>query len=221
MHALVIGCDGSSNNACPNLLHDKTIESFLHSRLLIQLLCDHYISMHRNNKSTGAITADANIEGVIEDATTEARHVCISFSNEGDDYKPPPLVRSWLHHAIVGITKNAMTSNVQHFSSILMPQNNNDIQSMPPNARLHFPVSGISFLGPCFSFLSRIPQDSCGFLFFPEEFFYGNLILAGRRNPESPEYSGITVPANENYRDLNARPGSERRWRGDGPYHGL
>jgi hypothetical protein len=57
-----IGCDGSSNNACPNLLHDKTIESFLHSRLLIQLLCNHYISIHRNNKSTGAITVDANVE---------------------------------------------------------------------------------------------------------------------------------------------------------------
>jgi len=50
--------------------------------------------------------------------------------------------------------------------------------------RLHFPVSGISFLGPCFSFLSRIPQDSCGFLFFLEEFFYRNLLLAGLRNPE-------------------------------------
>ena len=98
------------------------------------------------------------------------------------------------------------------------------------DARLHFPVSGISFLGPCFSFLSRIPQDSCGFLFFPEEFFHRNLLLAGVRKlrflakltgilhrflyipafdpdsciflrnppritPESPEYSGIPVPA--------------------------
>jgi hypothetical protein len=53
-----------------NLLHDNTIESFLHSRLLIQLLYEHYISMHRNNKSTGVSTVDANIEGVIEDAAT-------------------------------------------------------------------------------------------------------------------------------------------------------
>ena len=34
--------------------------------------------------------------------------------------------------------------------------------------------------------------------------------------PESLEYSGIPVPANENYRDLNARPwvgeALERRW---------
>ena len=37
------------------------------------------------------------------------------------------------------------------------------------------------FLGPCFSFLPRIPQDSCEFLFFPEEFFHRNLLLAGVR----------------------------------------
>ena len=37
------------------------------------------------------------------------------------------------------------------------------------------------FLGPCFSFLPRIPQDSFGFLFFPEEFFHRNLLLAGVR----------------------------------------
>ena len=43
---------------------------------------------------------------------------------------PPLLVWSWLHHAIVEITKNAMTSNVQHFSLILMPQNYIVIQSM-------------------------------------------------------------------------------------------
>ena len=89
--------------------------------------------------------------------------------------------------------------------------------------RLHVPVSGISFLGPCFSFLSRIPQDSCGFLFFPEEFFHRNLLLAWVRkfrflakltgilhrflyipafDPDSciflrnpPDSSGIPVPA--------------------------
>jgi len=88
-----IGCDSSSNNALPNLLHENTIESFLHSLLLIQLLCEHYISMHRNNKSTGAITVDANIEGVIEDAATEARHVCdANLCTDGDDYMPPLLV---------------------------------------------------------------------------------------------------------------------------------
>lgn len=155
-----IGCDGSSN-ALPNLLHDNTIESFLHSRLLIQLLCEHYISLHRSNKPTGAITLDANIEGVIDDATTEARHVCdanlgiapevvieiddsISLSNEGDALKSPPLVRSWLHHAIVEVTKNAMTSNVQKCYS--MPQNNDANESMPTNVNVRVGIEMTSIM---------------------------------------------------------------------------
>jgi hypothetical protein len=34
--------------------------------------------------------------------------------------------------------------------------------------------------------------------------------LESRITPESPEYSGIPVPANENYLDLNARPWGRR-----------
>ena len=92
------------------------------------------------------------------------------------------------------------------------------------SSRLHFPVSGISFLGPCFSFLSRIPQDSCGFLFFPEEFFYRNLLLTGLRNPE--------LLRNHRNRNSCSRQtklqwfdretmASERRWTLVGSYHGL
>ena len=90
---------------------------------------------------------------------------------------------------------------------------------------LHFPVSGISFLGPCFSFLSRIPQDSCGFLFFPEEFFYRNLLLAGRRNPEllrnhrnTPEF---LFPPTKTTVIWSETMASERRWKLVGSYHGL
>ena len=50
--------------------------------------------------------------------------------------------------------------------------------------RLHFPVSGISISWSLFFVPARIPQDSSGFFFFPEEFFYRNLLLAGLRNPE-------------------------------------
>jgi hypothetical protein len=46
---------------------------------------------------------------------------------------------------------------------------------------LHFPVSGISISRTLFFIPARIPQDSFGFLFFPEEFFHRNLLLAGVR----------------------------------------
>ena len=73
-------------------------------------------------------------------------------------------------------------------------------------SRLHFPVSGMSISRTLFFIPARIPPDSLGFLFFPEEFFHRNLLLIVRQEPritpESPEYSGIPVPAKQNYRDL-------------------
>ena len=50
---------------------------------------------------------------------------------------------------------------------------------MDLQARLHFPVSGISISRSMFFDPARIPQDSSGFFFFPEEFFHRNLLLAG------------------------------------------
>ena len=38
-------------------------------------------------------------------------------------------------------------------------------------SRLHFPVSGMSISRTLFFIPARIPPDSLGFLFFPEEFF--------------------------------------------------
>jgi hypothetical protein len=55
------------------------------------------------------------------------------------------------------------------------------IFSASNSARLHFPVSGISISRTLFFVPARIPQDSFGFLFFPEEFFHRNLLLAGVR----------------------------------------
>jgi len=82
------------------------------------------------------------------------------------------------------------------------------LRQKPPNLhpRLHFPVSGMSISRTLFFIPARIPPDSLGFLFFPEEFFHRNLLLIVRQElritPESPEYSGIPVPAKQNYRDL-------------------
>ncbi|KAL3777602.1 hypothetical protein ACHAW5_007492 [Stephanodiscus triporus] len=121
---------------------DKSVESFLHSRLMIQLLCDHYISLNKG-KSTGAVSLGADMAGVIDDASTEARHVCdanlgvapeVHIQPEESvgrhDFQPPPIIRSWLHHAIVEVTKNAMTSNVQKHSI--------QSESIPPGVHISF-----------------------------------------------------------------------------------
>ena len=50
-----------------DLLSEDSIQSFLHSRLLIQLICEHYISLNKG-KPTGAISLDADLVDVIQDA---------------------------------------------------------------------------------------------------------------------------------------------------------
>ena len=73
---------------------------------------------------TGAISLDADVSGLIDDALTEAKHVCdanLGMAPEvvirpdddvRDDYRPPPIIRPWLHHAIVEAAKKAMNLNV-------------------------------------------------------------------------------------------------------------
>jgi len=141
-----------SSEEVPIFLRNESIESFLHSRLMIQLLCDHYISMGKG-KSTGAISLGADVAGVIDDAATEARHVCDANLGVAPEFRvlrpededgamvgemistPPPIIRSWLHHAIVEVIKNAMTSNVQrHFST----RRSEGEGSMPPDVDISF-----------------------------------------------------------------------------------
>ena len=93
------------------------------------------------------------------------------------------------------------------------------------STRLHFPVSGMSISRTLFFIPARIPQDSLKFLFFPEEFFYRNLLLAGLRNPKllrnlrnTPEFLFPPTKTTVIWHETMA---SERRWRRDGPYHGL
>ena len=98
-------------------------EQFLHSRLLIQLMCEHYVSLNKG-KPFGALSIDADILDIIDDATTEAKSVCDAnlgiapevqirqYRTEGQ-FVPPTIIRSWLHHAIVEVTKNAMMSTVE------------------------------------------------------------------------------------------------------------
>jgi pyruvate dehydrogenase kinase 2/3/4 len=118
-------------NQIPNILRrqfraDADIlqnpEPFLHSRLLIQLLCEHYVSLNKC-KPTGAVSIGADILDIVDDATTEAKHVAdanlgiapeVRLRCEDEhNFVPPPIIRSWLHHAIMEVTKNAIMSTVE------------------------------------------------------------------------------------------------------------
>ncbi|KAL7481241.1 hypothetical protein ACHAW6_006914 [Cyclotella cf. meneghiniana] len=113
-----------------NLLNDASIESFLHSRLLIQLLCEHYITLNKG-KPTGAISLDADLVDVVEDAVQDAKQICDANlgvcpevvirpieTHGSKDFIARPLIRSWSHHAIVELSKNAMKSNIERWEKV-------------------------------------------------------------------------------------------------------
>ena len=130
------------------LMHEHEKEEYLHSRLMIQLLCEHYVSLHNQKKKKkksagGAITVNGDIFDLIDDASTEARHVCDANlgvapevimlqtetkMDERGTVEPPPIVRSWLHHALVEVIKNAMTSSVMHLGIL-----RSESSMLPPN----------------------------------------------------------------------------------------
>ena len=72
-----------------------------------------------------------------------------------------------------------------------LEEENIAVERMAPAAlaRLHFPVSGMSISRTLFFIPARIPPDSLGFLFFPEEFFTGTSFWL---DTGIPNYSGIT-----------------------------
>ena len=77
------------------------IDSFLRERLGIQLLCDHYVALDKG-KPNGGIAVDCDLYEVVDDAVTEAKHVCdanlgvapdvsISYGMEGMESLPLKL----------------------------------------------------------------------------------------------------------------------------------
>ena len=56
-------------------IHLTLIDSFLRERLGVQLLCDHYVALDKG-KPNGGIAVDCNVYEVVDDAATEAKHVC-------------------------------------------------------------------------------------------------------------------------------------------------
>ena len=55
--------------------------------------------------------------------------------NDDENFIPPPLIRSWLHHALVEVTKNAMTSNVQRL--IMQQSSTAAAVSLPPPVQIN------------------------------------------------------------------------------------
>ena len=132
------GWGGSYPSHSPPIVELKSDdESFLYLRLLMQLLCNHYTSMH-GGKSTNAISLDSDASGQIYNGLTEAKHVCDvnvgvalevvirpddDINEEGcrgggsdtNNFWPPPIICPWLHHGIVEVAKNAMISNMMRW----------------------------------------------------------------------------------------------------------
>jgi pyruvate dehydrogenase kinase 2/3/4 len=109
-----------------NFLNNLNLQSdvFLQGRLGLQLLCDHYVKLHRNKyQSTGAVELNSNIkDSVLIDAITESQHICDAhlqtfaevYVQTATDANPTQtIVRSWLHHSLVELLKNSMSSSVQ------------------------------------------------------------------------------------------------------------
>ncbi|EJK75120.1 hypothetical protein THAOC_03169 [Thalassiosira oceanica] len=160
-----------------DLLNDELMGTFLHARLMIQLLCEHYVSMSKG-KNTGAVTLNADVLDVVDDALTESKHVAdanlgvpIDFVIEQrGDLEAPPIIRSWLHHALVEVSKNAMMANYERW--IQQPQSKHP-ESVPPG--LHVMIdktcadvlriqvkdqgNGLSDEGEAFGFAKSSAQD--------------------------------------------------------------
>lgn len=104
------------------ILDHVLVDDFLRQRLGIQLLCDHYISLNKG-KPNGGISVNCTFQNVLTDAIQESKHICdANFGTAPNVYishldnssmSQITLIRPWVHHAIVELLKNAMTSSIE------------------------------------------------------------------------------------------------------------
>jgi pyruvate dehydrogenase kinase 2/3/4 len=97
---------------------DNLVDVFLRNRLGVQLLCDHYVSLHKGKTTNGGVSVDCKLIDVVDDAVTEAKHICDAhYENVPQVHVNIPanaqitLIRPWVHHALVELLKNAMASS--------------------------------------------------------------------------------------------------------------
>jgi len=106
------------------LPNELSIYSFLRARLSIQLLCDHYMALHKF-KSSGVINVNCKFEEVLEAAITEAKVVCTQnlliapevYVSLEETSGSLTIIRPWMHHVLVEVLKNAMSASVANTSS--------------------------------------------------------------------------------------------------------
>ena len=110
--------------------------------------------MHRG-KLTGAISLNADALGLIDDALTEAKHVCdanvsgLSYvqtmtsmrrgtgagGSDIDNFWLPLIIGPWLHQAIADVKKNAMILNVMRWQC---SPSSETLDTMPPGCTYQF-----------------------------------------------------------------------------------
>jgi len=126
--------DISEEGGTTTRLDQMLVDEFLRDRLGIQLLCDHYVGLNRG-KPGGGIAVNCSFSNVLTDAITEAKSICdanfgiapevhvlFDDSTSSDD-ATVTLIRPWVHHALVELLKNGMTSSVQKgdFAGVSLP----------------------------------------------------------------------------------------------------
>ena len=97
----------------------------------VQLLCDHYVQLHKEgtgqlhhatpNTGGGAVSVDCLVQDCINDAYTEAAAICEAHLQdfpeldgwEGSNVRAT-VIQPWLHHTLVELLKNAMRASVEH-----------------------------------------------------------------------------------------------------------
>ena len=97
---------------------DTLVDTFLRGRLGVQLLCDHYVALHKK-KPHGGVSVQCYLTDVVEDAVTESRHICDAhFENTPQVLVQIPqdatitLLRPWVHLALTELLKNALATSV-------------------------------------------------------------------------------------------------------------
>lgn len=97
------------------------VTNFLRGRLAVQILCDHYVALHKG-KVGGAVSVNCSLEPVLQEACTEAKHLCEAHYQTSPDVRfpttyPPAtnvtFIRPWLHHSLVEMLKNSMVASME------------------------------------------------------------------------------------------------------------
>ncbi len=112
------------------------VTTFLQSRLMTQLLCDHVVDcmLNKERKPNGAISVNVNVQDLVQSAVLEARHLVegnfVTVAEEPlDQAEEPPepphvvvqtspeltatLVRPWLQYALVELFKNSLAVTME------------------------------------------------------------------------------------------------------------